>query len=867
MKKNFEEKLEIERLQNIIKGTNLGTWEWEIQTGKVTFNEQWANMIGYTMKELEPSDIKTWEKLTHPDDLEKSHDDLNRVFKKELPYYEAELRMKHKDGHWVWILDKGKVVEWDKDGTPLLMMGSHIDISLVKNLTQLLEKEKDLFELILNSTLEAIYGTDIDGMCTFVNQSFLDYFGYTDSDEIIGKNMHDLIHHKNENGTKILDTDCEFTKALHEEKFLRKKDTVWHKDGSPLIVEHIMNPQMENNKIVGAVYTVKDLTIYEQYEKEIKFEQQLSQTYLNLLNVMVLALDSDGNITLINNKGCEVLGLSKFDIIGKNWFDQFIPNTIFKEVKHIFKAVFDGSSEFALHYENEIITASGEIRYISWNNTIIHDINGNVKSVLCAGEDITESKRVRDELIHSQANLNLAQSVANVGSWDLDLSNRKLWISKQTSEILEVEAQEGFIDHQQILDILDTNSANLLTQAIDNLVRDLKPFDIIQSFTTKNGNMKYINARAIIFTNQNEVPTKVIGVILDITDSKIAEEKLIRAANFDFLTGLHNRRYYESHLPKLDIEENYPITLIMADINGLKLINDAFGHVAGDDLLISAAKIIYNECLPHYLVARIGGDEFVIVATNTGQEEADDLINRINILASKVVINSIPLSISFGYMTKTKQYEDINNVFQGAEDMMYREKLLQIPSTRSSAIEAILNTLYEKDVTSEEHSRRVSQLSEKLAIAAKLSRQDVAEVKTAGLLHDIGKIIIPSAVLNKIGVLNSQEYDVIKTHCEIGYRILHSSQHMRDVSKIVLAHHEHYDGSGYPLGIKGEEIPLKARIISIADSFDAMTSPRTYRKLFSDKEALQEIIDCSGKDFDPELVVIFKKHFTKITKK
>ena len=468
----------------------------------------------------------------------------------------------------------------------------------------------------------------------------------------------------------------------------------------------------------------------------LEYERDVAQMYLDVAGVIFLILDINGNIVLINKKGCEILGAEEKLIIGANWFDNYIPKNIIKETKEIFINTFKKETDFSNNYENNIINTKGEKRLISWHNIVLYDINKEKIGVLSSGEDITESKRAKDELI--------------------------------------------------------------------------------------------------------------------------------RIGYEDSLTGLKNRRYYEENLSLLDVQKNYPLTIIMADINGLKLINDAFGHVAGDELLIASANILENLGIEKFISARIGGDEFVLVLPNTNETEAEKIITEIHNKAKFIKINSIPLSVSFGYKTKHKSSENIQEIYRSAEDAMYREKLIEIPSMRGGAIETILSTLYEKDENSEIHSRRVSRLSERLAKAYGLNRIDVMKVKTAGLLHDIGKIIIPVTILKKVGPLTKEEYDYMKTHSEIGFRILNSTAEMREISDIVLNHHERWDGKGYPRGIQANKIPLESRIIAIADAYDAMTSERTYREIMSKEETLKEILDNAGTQFDPELVKVFEQNFKEI---
>jgi len=349
----------------------------------------------------------------------------------------------------------------------------------------------------------------------------------------------------------------------------------------------------------------------------------------------------------------------------------------------------------------------------------------------------------------------------------------------------------------------------------------------------------------------------VFGIYKDITERKRMERKLEHLSYHDQLTGLYNRRFYEEELSRLDTERNFPITLVMADVNGLKLTNDAFGHKAGDILLVKIANVLKRECRADEIVARIGGDEFVLLLPNTDEKSANKIIERINIAIINEKIDNAILSISMGFAVKQDVSEDMNEVFKKAEDDMYRHKLSESSSMRSKTIDLIMNSLYEKNSREMFHSKRVSKICEDIAIKMDFEKDDINQIRIAGLMHDIGKIGINDTILNKAGKLNSEEWDEIKRHSEIGYRILSSANEFSEIADYVLEHHERWNGKGYPKGLKGEEISLQARIIAVADSYDAMTSNRTYGKALSEEEAISEVRRCSGIQFDPDIVKIF----------
>jgi diguanylate cyclase (GGDEF)-like protein len=343
----------------------------------------------------------------------------------------------------------------------------------------------------------------------------------------------------------------------------------------------------------------------------------------------------------------------------------------------------------------------------------------------------------------------------------------------------------------------------------------------------------------------------------DISERKQFEHELEYLSYHDQLTGLYNRRFYQEELNRMDTSRNLPITIVMGDVNGLKLVNDSFGHAIGDELLKKVAEVLKEACRYDDIVARLGGDEFVILLPKTNIFEADQIIKRINTLAALEKVASIDISVSFGYDSKNDKNENIQETIKRAEDHMYKKKLFESPSMRGKTIKAIINTLHEKNKREELHSRRVSKFCENMGRALNLAEGEIQELKTMGLLHDIGKIAIDESILNKPGKLTESEWDEIKRHPEIGYRILSTVNDMSEMADFVLYHHERWDGTGYPKGLKKEEIPFLSRVIAIADAYDAMTSDRSYREALPEEVAISQLQKNAGTQFDPELVPVF----------
>ena len=596
--------------------------------------------------------------------------------------------------------------------------------------------------------------------------------------------------------------------------------------------------------------------IREQYDRVTESEDRFRKIFEMAPIGINLVDNQTGQIIKANHRFAEIVGRSPSELISMDWMsmthseDLEFNLELNKLLVEGVQPVFDLDKRY-VKPDGSLVWAN--IKVVDFSN----DILGRHKQ-LCFVEDITEKKKAMDAIIASEHNfrtlfegsadailiLDETQIVdCNMAAINLfGLENKASLLVKTPWHLSDYLQPDGLESEakatQMIQDCLNDSSTRFEWWHV-RADGSALPVDVVLTKIILNG--------------------KILIHVLsrDITDRKRMEEKLQEMSYHDQLTRLYNRRYFEEELNRIDVRRNLPLTVMMADVNGLKLINDTFGHPVGDQLLIKVARIIEAGCRADDIISRVGGDEFAVLLPQTGFEEAKNIVERINYYAAKEHVGSLDISISFGWGTKMDAEESMHEILKRAEDNMYKKKLFESPSIRSKTIDTIIKTLYEKNAREELHSRRVSSICESMGNVLGLQDSDVKELTSLGWLHDIGKIAIDEYLLNKPGRLSEEERFEIQRHPEIGYRILSTMNEMSEMAEAILSHHERWDGTGYPRGLKGEEIPLKARIISIADSYDAMTSDRSYRDALSHRTAMDEIHRNAGIQFDPKLVGIF----------
>lgn len=336
----------------------------------------------------------------------------------------------------------------------------------------------------------------------------------------------------------------------------------------------------------------------------------------------------------------------------------------------------------------------------------------------------------------------------------------------------------------------------------------------------------------------------------------------------DRLTGLHNRSYFEIEKQRLDQPGQLPLSVIVCDINGLKTINETWGFTQGDHALLSTAHVLKACCRKKDLLARTSGDEFSILLPGTNADSVarirDHILDRCARETLEVDQKSIPLSISTGCATKDSPDESLDQIIKIAGNNMIKQKLLEQNSLHHSILSSIKATMHEKSHETRAHCERLAQLARQLGSAMGLPKHQLQDLELLAHVHDIGKIIIDDSILNKPDTLTQAEWIQMKKHPEIGYRIAVASSDIRHIADGILDHHERWDGHGYPQGLSGKQIPETARILAIVDAYDAMTHDRPYRKALTKDQAIQEIKENAGTQFDPEIAEAFIEQIKKL---
>lgn len=569
----------------------------------------------------------------------------------------------------------------------------------------------------------------------------------------------------------------------------------------------------------------------------------------------VLSLDTSGNITWWSAAAERIFGWSAEEVLGGQ--NPGIPEEQRSGLHDLKQRTLRG--ELSGGFQAVRRRKDGSKFYAQISSAPLHDSQGEDVGMVGIVADISEQKVAEIALRHSEERFRrLTENATDIiftlrhdPDWRLD------YVSPAVRTILGYEPDELIGQPAILKQLTDAADPAKFLSGLGT-VRESQ-FTWSTRVRHKSGKPVWLETKASIVLDGRGRVAAVEGISRDATERMRLEEQLRYLSLRDELTGLHNRRHFEKELQRTVDEGQYPICVISSDVDGLKLVNDTMGHTQGDQMLVQYANILVSALKQPGVIARIGGDEFAVLMTGTSPEMTSEMIERIEegVRRYNSQDPAVPLSVSLGMAVALGPGMTLDELLAQSDKSMYREKVHRSSTAAHSIVKSLLAALATKDHVGDGHVSRVASLSQALGAIVRLTKKEMADLALLAEVHDLGKVSTPDRILFKKGPLTKSEREEMEQHSTVGYKIARSSPELSHIAELILHHHECWNGTGYPLGLSGDAIPVQARILAIVDAYDVMTNDQPYRDAMSRSAAIMELRKCSGQQFDPVLTDLF----------
>lgn len=720
-----------------------------------------------------------------------------------------------------------------------------------------LQKSRDSLASVIEGANVGTWEWDVRTDALLINEKWTEMLGYTSQeiDLTTFKQVHTMIHPDEQARSQSL-FQLMFEK---NQEFYSNDVRLHHKNGNWIWVHvhgKVTSWDAEGNAVlVSGTYT--DISERMQALQDLQASEQRASLLIQSMGqgfahcqIMYDAQNKpyDYRILDVNEAFLHIVEASRKTLIGRT-MKELMP-----EIESFW---MENNAKVASGGKPQSFEAYSSVLNKYLNTSSYCPAEGQLAMVI---EDISERKVLEQQLHYEKELFETTLLSVGDGVISTDSEARIQFMNKEAEKLTGWRADESVGRlFEEVFKIVRGNDRKEANNPVARVLQEKQNIMLDEDtiLISRDGIERFVDDSAAPIRDSKGTITGVVLVFRDSTEKQKKQDEMFQLSFLDPLTELHNRRYYDQARKIMDDVPYYPLTLVLADVNGLKLTNDAFGHEVGDELLKTVATVFRKTCREDDIVTRIGGDEFVLLLPQTDAPHAKRVVERLNEALLKEKIRGIQVSVSFGYATKSGSPESLDTTFKVAEDDMYLEKLTKSSQFKKQTIDSILIKQFEKNMWEKGHSNLVGMLSKAFAQALDYTKDEILQIEQAGRLHDLGKIAVDERILSKPIELNQSEWLELRRHAEIGYNILRSVGEYAAFAEYVLYHHERWDGKGYPQHLKGEDIPKPARMIAIVDSYAAMISDRPYKKTLTQEQAIEELRENCGTQFDPSLVEVF----------
>ena len=685
----------------------------------------------------------------------------------------------------------------------------------------------------------------------YANDSFKDMVGKS-KEEIAGMSFFEVINLKEEQNTEfIINALLGFESGKQQvECYMDGLDRWW-----------ILSAYSHKENKVAII--CDDITDNKMTTEQLKYNEETLRVIFDVSGEGIWDFCIGDGVVSHNKKWCDILGFG-----GEKMYhtkDDFI-SMVHPEDRDEVINLMDKSIKEQVDYESHhrMIKSDGSTVWIVDRGTILSDKYGKPLRMLGSTSDVTEQKIAEKELLKEKETLHATLLSLRDGIIATD-NNGYITLINHSAEIMTGYTKDEAIgkDFNEVFRLISTKTKTQTKKC---------KFDYFKENLIKNDNNVKENEKILLTSNGDEIriskkispiilsENETIGFVIafrDITAKYNNQKKLEYLSLHDELTGLYNKRVMEDVINKLDTDRNYPLTVMVLDLNNLKLTNDVFGHAKGDDLVQRAAQFLTRTFRAEDFIARTGGDEFCVILPKTSEEIAKKIKEKVQNESPDQMLGVVGFSFAVGYSVKTNKDELIEDILRQADSGMYRDKQKSRKRYKDILLAGYQERNYEEIISEEDHTYGVSKFAASLYEALGKREDEVSTFRQAVELHDIGKVAIPTEILNKKEELTDRDIVIIKEHSRASYQILRILHLYEEFAESILYHHERIDGTGYPLGLEGDSIPLESKVIAIADAYESMISGRVYKEVLNKEDAIQELRINSGTQFDSELVELF----------